>query len=119
MFVKTNCMKKVLLLALIAISCQKQEIKPRSFVKSVVSFRSSYVNDKFDKGYDSIFIKVQGVQSFSFATYDNPCANTSFGFNTWHIDSVANIPYIISTDRDTLEMGLLTFTVNGFYVSKV
>lgn len=112
-------MKKVLLLSVVVLlSCQKSEIKPRVFVKSFVSFRASYVNEVHNNECDSIFISVQGSQSFAFETHNNPCLNISYGFNMWANDSISTSPYIIRTERDTLEQGLLTFTVEGVMMFK-
>lgn len=109
----------ILVGVLILLSCQKSEIKPRIFVKSFVSFRASYVNEVFNNECDSIYISVHGSQSFAFATHNNPCLNISYGFNMWVKDSVSTAPYIIRTERDTLEQGLLIFTVDGARLIKV
>lgn len=109
----------MLVASILVLSCQKSEIKPRVFVKSFVSFRASYVNEVHNNECDSIYISVQGSQSFAFVTHNNPCLNISYGFNMWANDSISTSPYIIRTERDTLEQGFLTFTIDGVSLVKV
>lgn len=104
-------MKKLLLIIAVGLlSCQKQETK-LFFVRSKVDFRATYVNDLCAKEYNSITIEVQGLQTYTFNTDNNPCMNRAFGFSMYSKDSVAYVPYIIRTERDTLESGLLQFKV--------
>jgi hypothetical protein len=104
-------MKKLLLVIAVGLlSCQKEQSK-LNFVRSKVDFRASYVNDLCAKEYNSVTIEVQGLQTYTFNTDDNPCMNRAYGFSMYSNDSVAHVPYIIRTERDTLESGLLVFKV--------
>lgn len=109
-------MKRVFFLACISLlSCKKDDVSQKvGLVKSTVRFKASYINTQFTNDCDSIFLEVKGLQSYSFATSDDPCKNVSYGFRTYHEDTITYIPYIIRTDRDTLENGYLTFTSSGF-----
>jgi len=104
-------MKKLLLVITVGLlSCQKEESKVY-FVRSKVDFRASYVNDLCAKEYNSVTIEVQGLQTYTFNTDNNPCMNRAYGFSMYSKDSIAYVPYIIRTERDTLESGLLQFKV--------
>jgi hypothetical protein len=107
-------MKKLFIASLLLVSCQKTELKKVTQLRSKVQFTASFVNGLHKEGCDSISINVSGNDSFSFQTYDNPCLNTSFGFTTWHEDTVTQLPYVVVSDRDTVKSGLLTFTKSGF-----
>lgn len=112
-------MKRVLLLSAIAFASCSKEVKPLNLLKSSIDFRASYVNDKFEQGYKTLTIEVSGNETYTFDTYSNPCLHESFGFNLTTQDESKTIPYIIRTDRDTLEVGVLTFTVSGVKLVKV
>jgi hypothetical protein len=110
-------MKKLFIVSLLLLSCQKSDIKKVMQLSSRVQFTASFVNELHKGGCDTISIIVSGNDSFSFQTYNNPCLNTSFGFTTWHEDTLTKLPYVIVSDRDTVENGLLTFTKSGFKVT--
>jgi hypothetical protein len=112
-------MKKVLLLLAVGLFSCSKEIKPNNLLKSTVDFRASYVNERFNEGYTQLTIEVNGLESYSFETYSNPCLHQSFGFSTLTQNESQTIPYIIRTDRDTLEVGVLTFNVSGVKLVKV
>lgn len=112
-------MKKLLFISVLAlISCKKEDIKS-NFLRSTVDFRASYVNDKYNSQYDCIKINVEGNESYVFDTYSNPCLHQSFGFNMTSTQDTTFLPYSITTERDTLESGMLMFTVNGSKLVKV
>jgi hypothetical protein len=115
MFVKNQVMKKVFLFAVIGLfSCQKSIVKPTVRLSSQVSFRASYINEKFDQGYDTIYIEVLNNPTYSFTTHDNPCKNVGYGFSLYAPDTMESVlPYVIRTDRDTLEYGLLKFSIDN------
>lgn len=107
-------MKKFVFIASVCLlSCQKSTVKPVVRLSSHVSFRSSYINALHSQSYDSVYIEVLNNQTFGFATHDNPCKNVSYGFSLYAPDTVKTIlPYIIRTERDTLERGVLWFGVD-------
>lgn len=106
-------MKKFVFIPLICLlSCQKSEVKPVVRLSSQVSFRATYINNLHALGYDSVYIEVLNNETFSFVTHDNPCKNIGYGFSLYAPDTVKTIlPYIIRTERDTLERGVLWFDV--------
>jgi hypothetical protein len=105
-------MKKLLLIIAVGlVSCSKNDFKEKFFVRSKVDFRATYVNDLFIKEYKNVTIEVNGLQTYTFNTDNNPCMNRAYGFSMYSNDSIAYVPYIIRTDRDTLEVGLLQFKV--------
>jgi hypothetical protein len=108
-------MKKfVFVFSVCLLSCQKSEVKPIVRLSSQVSFRASYINDKYAQNYDTIYLEVLDNPTYSFATHDNPCKNVGYGFSLYAPDTMVSVlPYMIRTERDTLERGLLKFSIDN------
>lgn len=109
-------MKKLFLLACIALlSCQKDDVSHKTvLVKSTVRFRAGFTNAQFQRGCDSMYLEVKGQRLIALKTNNNPCHNGAWGFRMYSEDTITYIPYIIRTERDTIESGVLPFTVSGF-----
>lgn len=98
-------MKKVLLLSAIAFASCKKEAQTIYQNKYTIDIRASYVNHQFAEGKDKIIVEC--LDTYEFNTYSNPCLHQSFGFNQQSTEKQKGIPYIIRTERDTLEIGFI------------
>jgi hypothetical protein len=107
-------MKKIfVLLALFLVGCAKQEEKPSQYVNSCVRFRASFINKVYAEGSDSVTLEIQGIEYVSFITHNDPCGNIAFQFRTLSKDTACFVPFILRTERDTLKVDMLRFSVNG------
>lgn len=98
-------MKRVLLLSVLAFaSCQKEEQVIHQN-KYTIDIRASYVNQQFAEGKDKIIVEC--LDTYEFDTYSNPCLHQSFGFNQQSTENQKGIHYMIRTERDTLEVGVI------------
>lgn len=108
-------MKKLFFLACLALlSCKKDESDKTVLVKCTVRFRAGFTNAQFQRGVDSLYLEVKGLQSYALKTNNDPCHNGAWGFRAYSEDTITYIPYIIRTERDTIESGVLPFTVSGY-----
>ena len=98
-------MKKVLLLSVLAFASCKKEVQTIYQNKYTIDIRASYVNKQFVEGKEKIIVEC--LDTYEFETYSNPCLHQSFGFNQSSTEKQKGIPYIIRTERDTLEMGVI------------
>lgn len=106
MFAKNKVMKRAIILSVLAFaSCQK-EAKTIYQNKYIIDIRASFVNKQFAEGKEKIIVEC--IDTYEFETYSNPCLHQSFGFNATSTIQNQSIPYIIRTERDTLEMGLIS-----------
>lgn len=99
-------MKKVILLSVLAFASCKKEEQVIYQNKYTIDIRASYVNKQFAEGKEKIIVEC--IDTYEFDTYSNPCLHQSFGFNATSTIQNQSIPYIIRTERDTLEMGLIS-----------
>lgn len=98
-------MKKLILLSVLAFaSCKKEDVTIYQN-KYTIDIRASYVNKQFAEGKQKIIVEC--LDTYEFDTYSNPCLHQSFGFNQSSTEKQKSIPYIIRTERDTLEIGVL------------
>lgn len=104
-------MKKLfLLLAVSVIGCAKVETKPSKYVNATVRFRASYINEQYERDINNITIEVEGLETYTFVTHDNPCGNMAFQFRTLSQEDSCFVPYMVRTERDTLSVGMLLFS---------
>ena len=112
-------MKKLfLLLSVSVVGCAKVETKPSKYVNTTVRFKASYINEQYEKDVKNLTIEVEGLETYAFVTHDNPCGNMSFQFRTLSTEDSCFVPYMVRTERDTLEVGMLLFSDNAELVFK-
>ena len=101
-------MKKVLLLSVLAFASCKKEARTIYQNKYTIDIRASYVNKQFAEGKEKIIVEC--LDTYEFETYSNPCLHQSFVFNQSSTEKQKGIPYIIRTERDTLDIGIIYST---------
>ena len=98
-------MKKVLLLSVLSFASCKKEEQVIYQNKYTIDIRASYVNKQFAEGKNIIIIEC--LDTYEFETYSNPCLHQSFGFNQQSTEKQKGVSYMIRTERDTLEVGVI------------
>lgn len=112
-------MKKIfIVLALSLVGCAKEESKPSKYLNATVRFRAPYINEQFERDVKNLTIEVEGLETYTFVTHDNPCGNIAFQFRTLSTEDSCLVPYMVRTERDTLEVGMLVFSDNSELVFK-
>lgn len=104
-------MKKLFLLSIISIvfiSCRKED-EPILEFRAKIKVTAQLSNRLYEEGHDSVYVYVSGQRTFSFKTHNDPCLNISYGYMAMKRMKSYSEPYIVSTERDTIESGILYF----------